>query len=124
MPRSILIVDESPVMQQVIERSLSLSKLPIGRCFVAADGRAALTILRSEKIDLILTDVHMENMNGEEFADQLQRHSSFRHIPLLVVSADRTATSVQHMLDRGAFSFLAKPFTAAMLCTEVARALT
>jgi CheY-like chemotaxis protein len=123
VPLSVLIVDESPVMRQVIHRALCLARLPIDKYLSAENGDSAFEILASQKVDLILTDTQMTPMSGEEFADRLQKDACLRKIPFVVISADGTATSVQHMLDRGACAYLAKPFTAATLRSEVARAL-
>ncbi|HEX30052.1 TPA: response regulator, partial [Candidatus Poribacteria bacterium] len=66
MPLNILVVDDSSVMRSIISRTLILSGLPLGRIYQAANGKEGLQILDRTWVDLILVDINMPVMNGEE----------------------------------------------------------
>ena len=118
-----LVIDDSPVMRQFICRSLSLSGLAFTQCVEASNGEEALALLRSETIDLILCDVNMPQMDGEQLLEHIAQDPDLRSIPILVVSADATAPRVERMLGLGAQGYLLKPFSPELLRSEIRRVL-
>jgi two-component system chemotaxis response regulator CheY len=82
----------------------------MGACFQASNGREALDLLGGEWVDVILTDINMPVMNGEEFVQNLAAHESFSNIPVIVISTDRTDDRVRQMMARGAKGYVKKPF--------------
>jgi len=74
-------------------------------------------------VDLILTDINMPCMNGEEFVRRLEQDECLRSIPVLVVSTDSTSQRIRQMLTLGAKGYLAKPFTPEGLRGELERLL-
>jgi two-component system chemotaxis response regulator CheY len=92
-------------------------------CLEAANGSEALEVLRKEWVDLILTDINMPVMNGEELMRRLERDEALRSIPVLVVSTDGTSQRIQQMMTLGARRYLAKPFTPEGLREELERLL-
>jgi two-component system, chemotaxis family, chemotaxis protein CheY len=120
---NILIVDDSPDMRGFVRRVLELSGIPVGTCLDAADGREALDLLRAERVDLILTEINLPAMDGEQMLRILAADSTLRTIPVIVVSADCTARTVNTMQALGAKGFLAKPFLPENLRAEVAKVL-
>ncbi len=123
MDLSALIIDDSPVMRQFICRSLNLSGLPFTGCLEASNGKEALEVLRERHIDIILCDVNMPHMDGEQLLEQIEQDPQLRSIPILVVSSDATAPRVQRMLGLGAQGYLLKPFSPELLRSEVLRVL-
>ena len=73
MALNIMIVDDSPVMRAFIRKVLGLTGLDLGEVLEAGDGQEALALLRGRWIDLVLTDINMPNMNGEEFVRCMER---------------------------------------------------
>lgn len=106
----VLIVDDSPAMRSFVKRVLELSGFEMGACLEANNGREALDLLSQEWVDVILTDVNMPVMNGEEFVQQIARSESLQNIPVLVISTDRTEDRVRQMMDLGAKGYVKKPF--------------
>jgi len=119
MAYNVLIVDDSPAMRSFVRRVLDLSGLDVGRCFQAGNGQEALNLLRDDWVDVVLTDINMPIMGGEEFVRLLQADESLRSIPVLVVSTDRTEGRMREMLRLGAKGYLTKPFVPARLRQEV-----
>jgi two-component system chemotaxis response regulator CheY len=115
MAFQLLIVDDSETMREFIVRVINLSGLDIGGCSHASNGREALEVLRSSWIDIVLTDVNMPVMNGEEFLACMAADELLRSIPVVVVSTDGTHHRVDRMMSLGAKGYITKPFTPEML---------
>ena len=115
MPFSVLIVDDSPVMRGFIRRVIHLTGLEVATYLEASDGRAALSLLRQQPVDLVLTDINMPGMNGEELLRQMKFEGFLKKIPTLVVSTDATEQRVKKMLELGARGYVTKPFSPEVL---------
>jgi two-component system chemotaxis response regulator CheY len=111
----LMIVDDSPAMRAFIVRVIWLSGLEVGVCMQASNGQEALDLLRSNWIDIVLTDINMPIMNGEEFVTRLEQDEMLRTIPVLVVSTDGSESRVQRMMSLGAKGYVKKPFTPELL---------
>ena len=72
MALNIMIVDDSPVMRAFIRKVVGLTGLDVGEYCEAGDGEDALRLLRERWMDLVLTDINMPRMNGEEFVRRLE----------------------------------------------------
>ena len=105
-----LIVDDSPAMRTVVHRVLSMTGVPIAQYHEAANGREALDLLHTQVIDVILTDLNMPVMDGEEFVASLQAEETLRHIPVVIVSSAQTELRAKRLLALGARGFVKKPF--------------
>jgi two-component system, chemotaxis family, chemotaxis protein CheY len=123
MAYNILLVDDSPAMRSFLRRVLDLSGLDVGRCLEAGNGLEALDLLVREWIDLVLTDLNMPVMDGEELVRRLAADESLRSVPVLVVSTDRTEARVRRLLELGARGYVAKPFLPETLRAEMDRVL-
>ncbi|HMF79437.1 MAG TPA: response regulator [Bryobacteraceae bacterium] len=106
-----MIVDDSPAMQAFIVRVIEISRLEVKKCLQASNGQEALEMLRHEQVDIILTDVNMPTMNGEEFLRHLDQDELLKTIPVLVVSTDGSEHRVALMLSLRAKGYLKKPFS-------------
>jgi two-component system chemotaxis response regulator CheY len=111
MPPRILIVDDSPAMQAIIVRILAMAGFEVQGCVRAANGLEALRTLRNVPFDLILADLNMPVMDGEEMVRAIRADPRLASIPVVVVSTDSTDAEIRHMLDIGAQNYIAKPFT-------------
>lgn len=123
MALNLMVVDDSPVMRAFIQRVIALTGLETGTIYEAGDGAQALSLLRKSHVDLVLTDINMPRMNGEELIQHLEGDERLRAIPVLVVSTDSTPARVQRMLALGAKGYITKPFHPETLRDEVERAL-
>jgi two-component system chemotaxis response regulator CheY len=123
MPFNILIVDDSPAMRRVVRRVVDLSGFDVGKYLEAGDGEQALTVLRSEWVDLIVTDINMPGMDGEELLLAVRGDSLLAQIPVLVVSTDQSAARIDGMMANGANGYISKPFQPAALSAQMSRLL-
>jgi two-component system chemotaxis response regulator CheY len=123
MRLNFLIVDDSPAMRSFIRRVLDLSGIEVDKCYLAGDGEEALTMLNQHWVDLILTDINMPGMNGEDLVRKLEEHEIWKTIPVIVVSTDSTETRMKRMLSIGARGYVRKPFAPEDIRTEIERVL-
>jgi len=123
LPYNVMIVDDSPSMRTFVRRVIDLSGFEVSSCLDAANGVEALELLGEHAIDIILTDINMPRMNGEEFVRKLEEHEKFRLIPVVVVSTDSTHNRIRRMLELGDRGYVVKPFSPEMLRNELERVL-
>jgi two-component system chemotaxis response regulator CheY len=120
---NVLIVDDSPAMRRFVRRVLELTGIELGKCLEANNGLEALDLLRLEGVDIVLTDINMPLMDGEELLRALKADSALQSIPVLVLSTDRSASRVKQMLDLGAGGYVGKPFLPGDLGGEMTKLL-
>ncbi len=118
-----LVVDDSAVMRRMVARSLSLSGLPIGTLYEAADGEAALRVVRESWIDVVLCDVHMPGMNGVELVRRMSSDPLTADVPVVVISSDRGEGRAAELERLGIRGYLHKPFQPEALGRLVRRVL-
>jgi two-component system chemotaxis response regulator CheY len=123
MAFNILIVDDSPAMRRVVRRVVEMSGVDVGNYFEAANGIEALAAMQKNWIDLVLTDINMPDMNGEQLLAEIRRDPMLCAIPVLVVSTDRSDARLHQMISLGADGYIAKPFQPATLSEEMCRLL-
>ncbi|HXK06019.1 MAG TPA: response regulator [Verrucomicrobiae bacterium] len=122
MPQRLLVVDDSPAIRRLVARIVAAAGLPF-ECMAAGTGREALEMVRRAPAALILTDINMPVMDGEELVGHLREDPALRDIPVIVLSTDSTRARANRMEAAGARGYLAKPFTAETLRNEVERVL-
>jgi two-component system, chemotaxis family, chemotaxis protein CheY len=123
MAYSVLIVDDSPVMRSFIRRVLSMSGFEVGECTEAGNGIEALAQLSAHRVDVILTDINMPGMNGEELLRRLSADGTLKTTPAVVISTDATNERIVRMIELGAKGYMVKPFTPETLRDELERVL-
>jgi two-component system chemotaxis response regulator CheY len=123
MAYSVLIVDDSPVMRSFIRRVLGLSGFEMGECVEAGNGEEALVRLSEHHVDVILTDINMPRMNGEELLRRLGADGILKTTPAIVISTDATNERIVRMIELGAQGYMSKPFTPETLREELERVL-
>ena len=110
MNADILIVDDSGILRKVMRKAIGQLGVPPERIREAADGRQALDALAEAPADLILLDLHMPEMDGQEFATHKAADPELSKIPFVVVSTEANAQRLMEMVELGALGVLRKPF--------------
>jgi two-component system chemotaxis response regulator CheY len=123
MAFNVLIVDDSPAMRSFVRRVLELSGIEVGTTMNASNGQEALAILRDQWVDVVLTDINMPTMDGEELLRILEADETLRAIPVVVISTDSTQHRVQRMLTLGARGYVTKPFLPETLREQIEKVL-
>lgn len=103
---TILIIDDEEEIRSSLSKIVEqLDLVPL----TAQDGLEALNVLRSKKIDLIITDLMMPKMDGLKFIVKSKEINP--SLPIAVISGYGDAKNATFALTRGAFNFITKPFT-------------
>ncbi|MDR3568772.1 MAG: response regulator [Syntrophobacteraceae bacterium] len=110
MAYNVLMVDDSGSMRKVLLKTLRLSGFEIGQCLEASNGREALAMLEGEWIDLILSDVHMPEMDGIEFLRILRQKELFSNTPVVFVTTEANEERLKLLMELGASGYIRKPF--------------
>jgi len=118
MPYSILIVDDSLPMRSVIKRTIKAAGYGQSELLEAANGQEALALLKSNWVDIVMTDYNMPVMNGLDFIKIIKKDDISKDIPVVVISTEGNKSKIKEFMDNGASGYITKPFTA-----EVIRAL-
>jgi two-component system chemotaxis response regulator CheY len=119
----VLIADDSPGMRLVIRRVIQMSGFAVDLYVEAADGAQALSALGRQEVDVVLTDINMPNMNGEQFIVALRADPKLKTLPVVVVSTDATRHRIARMLELGAQGYITKPFQPETLREELERVI-
>ena len=106
-------------MRMLLKKILGQSGLPIENILEASDGVEGLIKLRDHSINLILSDINMPNMDGEEFVRQVKADKALREIPVLMITTDNSTARVLRLRQLGAQGYICKPFTPEMVKEKV-----
>ena len=123
MAYRVLVVDDSAAMRAFIRRVFDLSGLEVETIFEAGDGQEAMDLLDREWVDVILTDINMPGMDGEQFIALRAESGVANMTPVIVVSTDATTARRERMAQLGARGYLVKPFAPEALKGEIERVL-
>ena len=118
MAINVLIIDDSAVMRAMILKAMRMSGLPLGDIYQAADGRQGLKVLNEHWIDLVLLDISMPVMDGEQMIDYMIEEPDLKDIPVVVISTEGSQTRIERLRRKGA-QFVHKPFSAEILRNTV-----
>ncbi len=119
--RLVLCVDDNPANLELIEQ-IFVERLEI-TVVSAVQGRMAVDLARRRRPDLLLVDLNLPDIDGEEVVRLLQAEPETARIPFVAISADATAERRAAVLDLGARAYLTKPFDIAELLRIVDEAL-
>jgi two-component system chemotaxis response regulator CheY len=123
MSCNVLIVDDSPILRTAIRKVVRLAGIEDDRIHEAGNGREALDVLETVWIDLVLLDLNMPVMDGEQFARELRKNPDLADVAVVVVSTEANRERLQRMKDLGVMEMLRKPFEPEDLHRLIPRAL-
>jgi len=108
VPKKILIAEDSPTMRSLIVSTISA--MGEFETVEAANGFEALRILPREKVDLIITDINMPDINGLELVSFIRNNENYRTTPLFIISTEGSERDREKGIALGANAYLVKPF--------------
>ncbi len=119
--RTVLYIEDNLSNLELIQRVLARrSDL---RLITAMQGRLGLDLAREHHPDLILLDVHLPDIPGDEILRRLKAEPPIAGIPVIVISADATAVQIARLLSLGARDYLTKPLDVKKFLTVLDGAL-
>jgi two-component system, chemotaxis family, chemotaxis protein CheY len=110
MSYSVLVVDDSPIIRSAVKRALEIAGVRVGALHEAADGRAALSILSTERVDIVFADLNMPGMGGADMVSQMARDGLLARVAVVVVSSDRSQARIDELKRQGVRGYIRKPF--------------
>jgi PAS domain S-box-containing protein len=106
-PATLLYVEDNLANLSLVETVLQ--SRPRWKTIPALQGQVGVELARQHKPDLILLDLHLPDIPGDEVLRRLRADERTAHIPVVVISADAMSSSSERMIARGAAAFLTKP---------------
>ena len=113
---SVLVVDDDPVIRSMLTASLQASG---HRVTTADSGSRALDLVRAEGFDVVLLDVLMPGMNGDQVLERLKGDPRLRHIPVVMVTGLEDVGSAVRCIELGADDYLPKPIDPVLLGARI-----
>jgi PAS domain S-box-containing protein len=114
---TILYIEDNPSNLRLVERVLG--EHTAIRLIAAMQGRLGLELAHEHRPDLILADLHLPDMSGEDVLREIQADHALKDIPVVVVSADATPGRIKRLLASGARAYLTKPINVQELLTAI-----
>lgn len=120
MSKTILVAEDSSSVRKFITLALKLRGYNV---IATQDGMEALEALPKERIDLLLTDLNMPNMDGLNLIKAIRDIPEYENLPIIILSSLSTEEDVNAGLAAGANSYLIKPFNTKRVQYEVSKYL-
>lgn len=106
--KKILITEDSPTMRSLLVATIEA--LDNYEIVEASSGFEALRLLPREKVDLIITDINMPDINGLELISYVRNNPNYQDVPLFIVSTESSEKDLEKGRSLGANEYLVKPF--------------
>lgn len=120
MESNILVVDDSAAIRKILQRVLRQTGMAIQTIHEAGDGEEALKLLKSNKVDLVLTDINMPKMDGLALLAALKHSPEWANVPVVMITTEGGETKVAEAVKLGAAGYVRKPFTADQIKEKLA----
>ena len=120
MPKRIMTADDSPSMRQMVSFTLKEAGYDVVE---AEDGQDALDKLKSNKADMLITDLNMPNMDGLQLIKELRSLPEYKFIPIIMLTTESDESKKKAGKDAGATGWLVKPFKPPQLTAVVKKVL-
>lgn len=121
MGKTALIVDDSPTMRQMVAFTLTNAGFTVVE---AEHGKDAVNkVAAGPKMDLVVTDLNMPEMDGIALIKELRKLNAFRFTPILMLTTESAAEKKQAGKEAGATGWIVKPFNPEILLKTIAKVL-
>ncbi len=116
---TVLVVDDFLTMRRIVRKILR--DLDFQNIIEAEDGSTALDILKTTKVDLIVSDWNMPKMTGLDLLKHVRGDDSIKDTPFLMVTAEAQKENIIEAVKSKVSNYIVKPFTAAILEEKLAK---
>ena len=111
----ILVVDDFSTMRRIVRNLLTELGFSGALIQEADDGVNAMTMLKSQPFDMVVTDWNMPNMTGIDLLRAIRAEPTLKTMPVLMVTAENNRDQIIAAAQAGVNGYIVKPFTAATL---------
>lgn len=121
MGKTALVVDDSPTMRQMVAFTLTNAGFTVVE---AEHGKDAVNkVANGPKMDIVVTDLNMPEMDGISLIKELRKMSAFKFIPILMLTTESAMDKKLAGKEAGATGWIVKPFNPDVLLKTVAKVL-
>ncbi len=120
MGKTILTVDDSASVRQMVSFTLQGAGYDI---IEAVDGEDAISKLGGKKIQMVITDLYMPNMDGIELIRALRANPECKFIPIIMLTTEAQEGKKQKGKAAGATGWIVKPFNPKQLLAVIKKVL-
>ena len=113
--RKILVVEDAEDLRDYIAKELGRSY----KILTAGNGKEALGIIRSQKVDMVISDIMMPVMDGRELCRTIKNDTDLSYLPVILLTAIAGPDSQISSLEAGADHYIEKPFSIELLKATV-----
>lgn len=119
MAKTILVAEDSASVRKFISLALKMKGFNV---VTAVDGMEAIEKLPAlDKLDLLITDINMPNIDGISLVKNIRNDSTFKNVPIIILTSLSDDKDIKAGLEAGADSYLIKPFNTKKIQYEVAK---
>ena len=118
MAKTIMIVDDSASLRQVVSITLKSAGYDV---LTACDGKDALGKLSGQKINLVISDVNMPNLDGIGFVSQMKAMPSYKFTPVIMLTTESGTDKKQAGQAAGVKAWMVKPFQPQQMLDAVSK---
>jgi len=118
MAKSIMVVDDSASIRQVVGIALKSAGYDV---IDACDGKDALSKLNGQKVNLIISDVNMPNMDGLSFIREVKQLPNYKFTPIIMLTTEAGRDKMEEGRSAGAKAWVVKPFQPPQMLDAVAK---
>lgn len=117
----ILAVDDSPTMRRIIINTLK--RAGYSDVVEASDGKDALAKMKVRKVDFVITDWNMPEMDGLALVTTIRTSAEYKALPVLMVTTRSVKDDIVEALKAGVNNYIVKPFTPETLKQKIEECL-
>ena len=118
MSKTIMIVDDSASLRQVVSMTLRGAGYTV---IEACDGKDALGKLGGQKVHLVISDVNMPNMDGLSFVREMKKNASYKFTPVIMLTTESGEEKKLAGQGAGARAWVVKPFMPQQMLAAVSK---
>lgn len=118
MAKTIMIIDDSASLRQVVAIALKGAGYDV---IEAGDGRDALNKLTGQKVNLIICDVNMPNMDGITFVKEMKMLANYKFTPVIMLTTEGSEEKKRAGQAAGARAWVVKPFRPEQMLDAVSK---
>ena len=117
---SVLLVEDNQELRDLLQEAISAwgydSK-------TAVDGIGALEKLAEDHFDIVITDIHMPRMDGQELVEHIRDINGLEDLPIVVLTTDKAPANLDKAMSKGATGWILKPHDPERLLQAIERIL-
>ena len=119
--KKVLIADDAAFIRNLVKKSLEV--IGITTIKEAVDGRQALAALQTAHYDLVISDLHMPEMDGIELLREVRSDERMFNLPFILLTSDKDTDNVKTAVELSVDGYLTKPFRGDPLIDKVTEVL-